>query len=130
MVAAALVATTHVAEASPIELFGFGSARGGEAGTGVATTDDFAAVYYNPAGLAAGHGKQSTLGVLGAVSNLQIDDRRVGLHDAAGMVIGLAAPVPLGGPLQDRIRVGVGLYLLPGTIAQIVARYPDEPFYP
>jgi len=127
---AALVASTRAASASPIELFGFGSAHGAEVGTGVATTDDFAAVYYNPAGLAAGTGRQATVGFLGALSNLEVNDRRVDLHDAAGMVLGLAAPAPLGGPLKGRLRVGVGLYLLPGTIAQIAARYPDEPFYP
>lgn len=123
------VANAH-AHASPIELFGFGSNHAAEAGAGVAMTDDFAAVYYNPAGLGAGHGKRVTVGFLGAVSNLHVDDRRAPFHDAAGMVLGIVAPAPLGGPLENRIRVGVGMYLLPGTIAEIVAHYPSDPFFP
>lgn len=118
------------AEASPVELFGFGSAHGAQAGTGVASTEDFSAVYYNPAGLGAGTGKQATIGFLGALSNLKVESRRQAFEDPAGMVVGITAPAPLGGPLAGRLRVGAGLYLLPGTIAQIVARYPDEPFYP
>jgi long-chain fatty acid transport protein len=118
------------AAASPVELFGFGSAHGAQAGTGVATADDFAAVYYNPAGLAAGTGKQASIGFLGALSNLQVEGRRQPFEDPLGIVVGIAAPAPLGGPLAGRLRVGAGLYLLPGTIGQIVAHYPDEPFYP
>ena len=125
----ALLAPAHAA-ASPVEIFGFGSAHGGEAGVGVATADDYAATYYNPAGLAAGAGKHTAFGFLGGVSNLRVEGRRVDLGDAFGMVIGLAAPAPLGGTLADRLRVGAGLYLLPGSIARIAARYPDEPFYP
>jgi hypothetical protein len=46
------------------------------------------------------------------------------------MVIGATSPAPLGGFLKDRIHVGVGLYLLPTTVVQVIARQPDEPFFP
>lgn len=118
------------AHASPVELFGFGSRHAATAGAGAAAVDDFAAVYYNPAGLAAGAGRHATIGGLAAVSNLAIEDERIGLSDPVGAVVGVTAPAPLGGPLEGRIRLGIGLYLLPGKIAQITARFPDEPFFP
>ncbi len=118
------------ASASPVELFGFSSRHAATAGAGTAAVDDFAAVYYNPAGLAAGEGKHVSFGGLGAISNLAIEGDRVPFSDPVGAVIGLTAPAPLGGPLANRIRIGVGMFLLPGKIAQISARFPDEPFYP
>jgi len=118
------------ARANPVEVFGFGSERAAEAGAGIAGVEDFAAAYYNPAGLGAGTTKGAAFGFLGAVSDLKIDGRRQKLSDPVGMVVGVTAPAPLGGALAGRIRVGAGMYLLPGTIAQVVARSPDEPFYP
>src|SRR5262249_2506892 len=55
IVVSAAVAARRAA-ASPVEVFGFGPRHGALAGAGVASTDDFAAVYYNPAGLALGTG--------------------------------------------------------------------------
>jgi len=129
IVVSAAVAARRAA-ASPVEVFGFGPRHAALAGAGVASTDDFAAVYYNPAGLALGTGMAATLGASGAISNLGINDRTASLDDPIGMTIGLVAPAPLGGPLENRIRVGVGLFLLPTTIAQVDARFPEEPFYP
>lgn len=111
-------------------MFGFGSEHAAEAGVGVATAEDFTAVYYNPAGLGAGTTKQAGFGFLGAVSNLRVDGRRQSLTDPVGMLVGVAVPAPLGGSLAGRIRVGAGMYVLPGSIARVVARSPDEPFYP
>jgi hypothetical protein len=127
---AAAMGIAMPAAASPIEVFGFGARHAARAGAGTAVADDFAALHYNPAGLALGHGARLTLGGQGAVSNLSIDDRRQSFADAAGVVAGVTLPAPLGGPLADRAYLGLGLYLLPRTIAQIRARSPDEPFYP
>ena len=127
---AALALAVAPASASPAEVFGFGSRQAAQAGAGVAAVDDFAATLMNPAGLARNRGKRLTLGGQGAYANLKINDRRTGLSDPAGAVFGLTAPAPLGGPLADRIQVGLGMYVLPGGIARIVARFPDEPFYP
>jgi hypothetical protein len=127
---AVVAALCAPAAASPIEVFGFGSRHAGQAGAGTAVATDFGALYYNPAGLALADGARFTVGAQGAVSNLSIDDERETLADPVGAVIGLTLPAPLGGPLADRIYLGVGLYLLPKTIAQIRARSPEEPFYP
>jgi len=32
--------------------------------------------------------------------------------------------------MTERIHIGLGMYLLPKTIAQVRAHFPDEPFYP
>jgi long-chain fatty acid transport protein len=128
--AAALAAVPAPASANPVEVFGFGSAAAAQAGVGAALADDFTAVYYNPAGLAAGEGRQAGFGAQAAVSNLRVEDQRQPLTDAAGAVVGLAAPAPLGGPLAGRLRLGLGMYVLPGQVAQVRARYPDEPFFP
>jgi hypothetical protein len=118
------------AHANPAEVFGFGSRQAAQAGAGVASVDDMAAPLVNPAGLARNRGKRLTLGAQGAYANLQINDRRTGLTDPAGGIFGLTAPAPLGGKLAGRLHVGLGMYVLPGGIARIVARFPDEPFYP
>ena len=111
LVAAVAVATGGgAAHASPAEVFGFGS-RHAAAGAEVASVYDFAAVYYNPAGLAAGDGSHATIGGLATVSNLHVDDRRVSLSDPIGTVIGITVPAPLGGPLTNRVRIGAVAHL-------------------
>lgn len=130
VLAALLAGGASGAAASPAEVFGLGSRNAAQAGAGVASTDDFAATLVNPAGLARSDGKRLTLGGQGAYANLRINDRRTGLSDPAGGLFGLTAPAPLGGPLAGRIHIGLGMYVLPGAIARIVARFPDEPFYP
>lgn len=122
--------TEAPAHGSPAEVFGFGSRSAGLAGATAAATSDFSAGYYNPGGLGFGRGKHVSFGVLGAASNLQINDRRTDLAEPFGVVFGASAPAPLGGALTDRIIVGIGLYLLPKTVVRVIARRPDEPFYP
>lgn len=129
-IALVVAAGSGVADASPAEVFGLGSRQAAQAGAGVAAVDDFAATLVNPAGLARSGGRYLTLGGQGAYANLMINERRTGLSDPAGGIFGLTAPAPLGGPLEGRIHVGLGMYVLPGGIARIVARFPDEPFYP
>lgn len=129
IVVAPIAAAASSAAANPIEIFGFGSRHGAHAGAGVAAVDDMAATWMNPAGLAAGR-RTITTGGLGAISNLRIDDRRTPLAESAGGLFGLTLPAPLGGPLAGRIGLGVGMFILPDSIARISARFPDEPFYP
>lgn len=129
VIAAAAVSVPTIAAANPVEIFGFGSKHAAHAGAGVATVDDLAAPWMNPAGL-AGARKTVATGGLAAVSNLRINDRRTPLGEPAGGLFGVTLPAPLGGPLAGRIGLGVGMYVLPDAIARIAARFPDEPFYP
>jgi hypothetical protein len=131
--AAIVIAATALlpaVSASPLDVFGLGSRHGAQAGAGVASVDDAAAPLVNPAGVARGRGKRFTVGALGAYANLAINDRRTGLDAPVGGLFALTAPAPLGGPLADRLHVGLAMFVLPGSLARIVARFPDEPFYP
>jgi long-chain fatty acid transport protein len=118
------------ARANPVEVFGFGSRQAGLGGAVSARVDDFSAVYYNPAGLAASGRKRVSFGFLGAASHLAINDRGYDLSEPFGFTVGATAPAPLGGPLANRLFVGVGLYMLPTTMVRVIARLPSEPFYP
>ncbi len=118
------------AQANPAEVFGFGSRQASLSGAVSARVDDFSSVYYNPAGLAASRGKHVSLGFMGAASNLSINDRGYDITEPLGVTFGATAPAPLGGPLENRIFVGIGLYFLPTTLVRVIAHLPDEPFYP
>jgi long-subunit fatty acid transport protein len=119
-----------VAHANPAEVFGFGSRQAAMGGAVSARVDDFSSVYYNPAGLAQSHGKHLSFGVIGAASNLSINERGYDLAEPLGFTIGATAPAPLGGPLEGKLFVGVGIYILPATLVRVIARFPNEPFYP
>jgi long-subunit fatty acid transport protein len=128
--ALAVLVAAVPARANPIEVFGLTSQRAGQANTGVAAADDASALYYDPAGLVASNGGELALGMLGAYSHLAINGDTAKLTDAVGFQLAMRAPLPLGGALQDRFSVGLGLHLLPRNVARIVAPAPDRAFYP
>ncbi|MEO8705298.1 MAG: hypothetical protein ABI867_34970 [Kofleriaceae bacterium] len=115
------------ATANPFEVLGLTSRQAGQANTGVASADDAAALYYNPAGLVTRPGREVTAGMIGAYSVLRHGGS---LADPAGAQLAVRTPLALRGPLRDRIVVGVALLLLPGDVAHVIAPAPDEPFYP
>lgn len=125
-----LVVANGRVRANPAEVFGFGSRNAARGGAVAATIDDFAAGYYNPAGLGFSTGKHLSVGALASMSNLHINDERSEISEPFGFTFGVTLPAPLGGPLANRFVIGFGMYALPGTVAQIIARLPDEPFYP
>jgi hypothetical protein len=128
--ALAVVVASVPAHANPIEVFGLTSRRAGQASVGIAAADDASALYYDPAGLVASRGGELLFGTLGAYSHLSINGDRAPLADPYGFQLALRAPLPLGGPLADRVTVGFALHLLPRKVARIVAPAPDQAFYP
>ena len=126
LVAIGVVASATTSRANPLEVLGLTSRHAAQANAGVASADDAAALYYDPAGLVASPGKDLSLGTIGAYSKL--DDAQ--LHDRLGIQLAMRAPLPLVGPLAKRIVVGIALHLLPHDIARIVSPAPDQPFYP
>ena len=114
------------AHANPLEVLGLTSRHAAQANAGVATADDAAALYYDPAGLVASPGKDLSLGTIGAYSKLD----STALHDRLGVQLAMRAPLPLRGPLEGRLVVGIAMHLLPHEIARIIAPAPDQPFYP
>ena len=83
-----LALATATARANPAEVFGFGSRQAAMGGAAAARVDDFSSVYYNPAGLAASHGKHVSFGLLGAASHLAINDRSYELSEPFGFSFG------------------------------------------
>jgi long-subunit fatty acid transport protein len=118
------------ARANPFELLGLTSRHAAQANAGAATADDAAALYYDPAGLAASPGKELSIGVIGAHAFLAVGDGHASLVDGYGAQLAMRAPVPLAGAWANRIVVGVALHLLPRDVARIVAPAPDAPAYP
>ncbi|MGE0867172.1 MAG: OmpP1/FadL family transporter [Kofleriaceae bacterium] len=128
--AIATIALCSPASANPMEVLGFTSRHAGQASAGVATVDDGAALYYDPAGLAVRPEVELSLGTVGAYSRLTIANRRRPLADPFGVQISMRTPLPLGGSWRDRIVVGIGLHLLPRNIARIMAPASDQPSFP
>jgi hypothetical protein len=126
---ATLVASAIPARASPVEVFGLTSRRAAQANAGAASVDDASAVYYDPAGLVARPALELEVGMLGATSHLAVGDHYASLSDPIGFQLAMRAPLPITGPFQDRIVVGVALHLLPDKVARFIAPPPDQPFY-
>jgi hypothetical protein len=123
----ALVLLHDVAIANPFEVIGLTSRRAGQANTGVASADDVSALYYNPAGLVLTPGPELALGTIGAYAHLESAGK---LPDPVGGQLAMRTPLPLRGPLADRIVIGIALHLLPRDVAHVIAPAPDKPFYP
>jgi len=121
------------ARGSAAELFGLGSEQAALVGAASARVRDFSSGYYNPAGLANLRSAEVSLGLLGFGSRLVAStsvDTVLPISQPVGILVGAAAPVPLGAVLARRLFVGVALYVLPATLAEVIARAPSEPFFP
>jgi len=125
----ALGALASPARASPLDLFGFGGRSPAMAGTGVAFADDYDAVYLNPAGLADARRKRATIGAVYGDFTLALDGRDTGTEAATGLVFGGVVPMPLGGPLRDRVGLGIGFYVPTQTLNRARHPFPGQPVY-
>ncbi|MBZ0272809.1 outer membrane protein transport protein [bacterium] len=72
---------THVllprlAQASPLDMYGFGARARGMASAQTAAANDFSALYYNPAALIEVHATQVRLGIVSADPTIDIDLKR------------------------------------------------------
>ncbi|MFN3202271.1 MAG: OmpP1/FadL family transporter [Bradymonadia bacterium] len=107
------------AQASVLEIFGF-SARGTAMGSAqTAAANDYTATFYNPAALTVPKRVIVGAGVVGMLPRLtvdrdfsQINQRDIEASypgDAGGFTLG--ALFPLGGLIDNRVAVGVGVYV-------------------
>lgn len=128
--ALAVLATTVPARANPLEVFGLTSRRAGQANTGVAAADDASALYYDPAGLVGSPGGELVVGALAGYSHLSINSGRATLDEPVAIQLAFRTPLRLGRAIADHVTVGLGVHLLPGTLARVDAAAPDEAFYP
>ncbi|MCC6994050.1 MAG: hypothetical protein IT370_05415 [Deltaproteobacteria bacterium] len=129
---AVLALTTLVtpAHANVADLFGLGAAASGRAGAVAATTTDWSASHYDPAGLAFGRGYHVALGVQATASRLSINDVDRPVTEPLGVTAGASLPAPLYGPLEGKVSIGLALYLLPTRVLRVIARLPSQPFFP
>jgi long-chain fatty acid transport protein len=126
-VALLLLLFAPVAQASTLEMFGFGGRSPALGATGVATAEDFDCVYLNPAGLADLRRKRLSLGTLVGAFDLNGVDRDV--DPALGVVIGGALPIPLGGAMRGRVGLGLGFYVPTTVLNRARAPMPGDPFF-
>lgn len=112
--AAVLALLPSAARASAVDLFGYGARGQAMAGAAASTASGHAAVYYDPAGLAFDREPSFALGFQRAAFDLRIDGEDAGVDAAPALSLGLALPVPLRGPLDRRLALGMAL-VLPGT---------------
>jgi len=126
----AIVATVMGGEAhaSTLDLFGFGIRSPALAGLGVASSDDYEAVYANPAGLSEARDKRATVGLVVADFRTRMDGDIVG-ESGTGTVLGGVVPMPLGGWAKDRIGLGFGLYIPNDTLNRVRAPFPGDPSF-
>lgn len=121
--AVVVVALAAPARANPLDIVGLGSRRAGVAQSGIASVDDMAALYYNPAGLVIRGDSEVALGIAGAYSHLSLDGARAPFADGGGVQLGIRAHV------AKRIAAGIAVHSAPdGTT--LVVRDPATKFYP
>lgn len=123
-----MLAPSGTALASGPDLFGQSPEVAALGGAGATTAEEFDATFHNPAGLAFGGRGTFSVGYLRVASWLHIHEETRSIEEPNGIVVGLAEPVPL--VLGGRIRVGLGVYVLPDTIVRVLTRLPDDPTYP
>jgi long-chain fatty acid transport protein len=95
-----------------------------------ASATDFSAAFYNPAGLARSETVELGVGRLGFGSGLTIRGRPSPIADPTAVLVGARLPIPLGGVLERRLYLGLALSVPPTSAGRILARDPDEPFFP
>lgn len=108
--ALAALAPVPVAHATPQDLFGLGARSPAMGMTGVSWSDNWEAVYTNPAGLARIRRREIEVGLGGGVYQLSLDGQRFPIEPARGLTIGFALPLPFGDVLQDRLVLAGGFY--------------------
>ena len=123
VMAGVLVGPVGEARGSVFDLFGFDARGIALVNAQTAGGDDYTAAFYNPANLARGKRIVAGAGFLGALPRLRIDRAFAESsvverlpEDFAGLTVG--ALFPLGWGLDDRLAVGVGVYLPVGQLAE------------
>ncbi len=112
------------AMANPLDEFGFGSEAIGLGGAVTALTEDFAALYYNPAGLAASDALRVELGYSFNEPFLELNGNDVGVDSSRGLHGGLVVPTEI---FDHRLAVSIGIYLPDDRISRIRALPQSQP---
>ena len=128
---------SNAAFAGNQDLYGFGARGPGLSGAAIAFPLGFEALYYNPAGLVLGGARTFSVGFQSTLFDLHIRSPRMEdvrhLEDEEnihGITVGVDVVLPLRGALEDRIALGLGLYIPTKTLLSARIPRPYEPqFY-
>ena len=74
----------------------------------------FEAVWYNPAGMAYDQELTFSFGYQHGLLDLEVNGEDWDALDTPALVFGFGIPLPLGGPLTDRLTLGMG-FVMPTT---------------
>lgn len=122
-----LLAAALPAGASAPDLFGYGARAQALAGAIVSAARGHAAVHANPAGLAFGDRPGVAFGYQAAAFDLTLDGAPHPARDATATFIGFDLPLPLGGPLADRIALGGGFVIPTNSVLVADIPRPGDP---
>jgi len=133
LVCALLLFVSVDAQAGVFDIFGFGSRNVAMGGTGTASADDHTAAFYNPAALTRRKVVHLGMSFTAYFSQLSIDTHgaaAAGLTPSkasspAGISFGVLFPV--GGKIERRVALGLGLYI---PFAHALALEALEPSVP
>lgn len=129
----ALLLVPGTAQAGVFDIFGFGARNVAMGGAATATSDDYTAAFYNPAGLTRRKLVHVGLGFASYFQALAISHRNPGDEglearapgDAMGIDLGVV--FPLGGKIEDRIALGIALYVPVAQALRLEALDPAAP---
>lgn len=122
--------TTRQTYASAFDVQGIGPESIAEVGARTASAQDGSAAFLNPGSLAFGKGASVAVAPTLALSTLQAQDKPLAVEDPFGITFTAAATIPFEGPLARRVRIGFSGYFLPSAALRLLARTPEQPFYP
>ncbi len=136
ILAVLLVVGSGTARADVFGTYGFGGRAMAMSGAQTADADDFTGTFYNPAVLV--NRKQASFGFFFDYALMNSDVTPVDSHrtldctyckapDSAGFSVG--ALFPVGGKINNRIAIGVGLYLPYQHVVRVMAPDPGRPFW-
>lgn len=117
------------AQASFVDVFDLGPAMA-RAGAVSTTTQSGDAAYYNPAGLAGQRQIELRVGCDLLRSQLTIRRQRVPIARPFAGFVEVAAPLPLGGILRDRLTLGMALHASPTAWLDVTAPTSTTPLLP
>lgn len=128
--AVALLTAGNPARADSPSLFGLSSRWAGMADAAVSLADDFAAAFYNPAGLAMAPRGRFHAGVMAYGARLRLPQGTAGIDNPAEVLAGITFPFPFKGKLKNRFWMGFSFALHPEIITRVKAHLPTDVFYP
>jgi long-subunit fatty acid transport protein len=98
--------------------------------SGASYADGYEATYSNPAGLADTRQRSIGLGYTANDFRLTVDGDDSDLPSSTGLIIGLALPLPFGGPLRNVLTLGAGFFTPTNAVMQAEAPYVERVQWP